>query len=77
MRCHYSKTVNNSICRLRVGVRETLLQLAFGLDTRILHVLEVLRHILHLVLELLKVLIFTTFLLNHIYTYIKSIIIIN
>ena len=50
---------------LRVSVLEALLKLAFGLDSSILHVLEVLAHILHLVLELSQVLIFTFSRFNH------------
>ena len=50
---------------LRVCVGEALLKLAFGLDSGILHVFEVLAHILHLVLELAQVFIFTSFRFNH------------
>lgn len=51
---------------LLVSVGEALFELPLGLDTGILHVLEVLRHVLHLVLELLQVFILATFLLDHI-----------
>ena len=50
---------------LRVCVGEALFQLAFGLDSGILHVFKVLAHILHLVLELAQVVIFTSFRFNH------------
>ena len=50
---------------LRVCVGEALLELAFGLDSGILHVFEVLAHILHLVLELAQVFVFTSFRFNH------------
>lgn len=53
---------------LLVCVGEALFELPLGLDTCVLHVLEVLRHVLHLVLELLKVFILATFLLYHIYS---------
>ena len=50
---------------LRVCVGEALLKLAFGLDSGILHVFEVLAHILHLVLEMTQVFIFTFLRFNH------------
>ena len=50
---------------LRVCVGEALLELAFGLDSGILHVFEVLAHILHLVLERGQVLVFTFRCFNH------------
>ena len=50
---------------LRVGVGESLLKLPLGLDTSILHILEVLTHIFHLVLELLEVLVLSLLLLYH------------
>lgn len=50
---------------LRVGVCESLFKLAFGLDPGILHVLEVLAHVLHLILQLMKVLVLSLLLLYH------------
>ena len=50
---------------LRVSILETLFKLAFGLDSSILHVLEVLAHILHLVLERGQVLVFPFRCFNH------------
>ena len=50
---------------LRVGVGEALFELALGLDTSILHVLKVLAHVLHLILQIGQVAIFTLFALNH------------
>lgn len=51
---------------LLVSVGKALFELPLGLDTGVLHVLEVLRHVLHLILELLQVFILATFLLDHI-----------
>lgn len=53
------------IVYLRVSVGESLLKLSFRLDTGILHVLEVLTHILHLILEIGQVAIFSLGTLNH------------
>lgn len=50
---------------LRVCVGESLFELAFGLDSGIFHVLEVLTHILHLVLELGQVRVIPRRLLYH------------
>ena len=50
---------------LRVCVGESLLKLAFGLNSGILHVFEVLAHILHLVLEVVQIRILPRLLLNH------------
>ena len=50
---------------LRVSVGESLLELTFGLDTRILHVLEVLAHVLHLILQIGQVLVLSCSALNH------------
>ena len=54
-----------SISNLRVSVGEALLELALRLDPSILHVFEVLRHVLHLVLEVVKVAILPGRLFNH------------
>ena len=51
---------------LRVCVGEALFKLAFRLDPGIFHVFEVLAHVLHLVLEVTQVFIFTLFGFNHI-----------
>ena len=51
---------------LRVCVGESLLKLTFRLDTRIFHVFEVIAHVLHLVLELAEVLVFTSLGFNHV-----------
>ena len=50
---------------LRIGVGESLLELALGLDARILHVFEVLAHILHLVLQVGQVGVLPCGALNH------------
>ena len=50
---------------LRVGVGEPLLKLSFGLDTGILHVLEVLAHVLHLVLKVTQIRVVSLLTLNH------------
>ena len=50
---------------LRVSVGKSLFKLAFRLDSGILHVLKVLAHILHLVLELAQVFILPFFRFNH------------
>ena len=50
---------------LRVGIGESLLELAFGLDSGILHVLEILRHVLHLVLQASQIRIFFLLSLDH------------
>ena len=50
---------------LRVGVGESLLKLSFGLDTGIFHVLEVLRHVFHLVFEAGQIVVLPSLTLNH------------
>ena len=50
---------------LRVCVGESLLKLAFGLNSGILHVFKVLAHILHLVLQVVQIRILPRLLLNH------------
>ena len=50
---------------LRVGVGEALFELALGLDTSILHVLKVLAHVLHLVLQVVQIWVLSCLFLNH------------
>ena len=50
---------------LRVGIGEPLLKLAFGLDSCIFHVLEILGHVLHLVLQTSQIWVFFLFSLDH------------
>ena len=52
---------------LRVGVLESLLKLALRLDPSIFHIFEVIAHVLHLVLELAKVLVFSSLGFNHVW----------
>ena len=52
---------------LRVSVGESLLKLAFGLDTSIFHILKVLRHVLHLVFQIRQISILTGCPFDHFY----------
>ena len=62
---------------LRVGVGESLLKLALRLDTSVFHVLEVLGHVLHLVLEVSQIVVVSSLSLNHLFAVLKTLQLLN
>ena len=56
---------NTRLDDLRISVGESLLKLALALDTSVFHVLKVLRHVFHLVLEQVQILVLLLPCFNH------------